>query len=749
MKIEKYVSPFVPQQFPAFYKEDGPNFIAFVKAYYEWMEQAGQALYYSRRHLENIDVDDTEATFLKYFRDNYISGIPEYALADKRLLVKHVLDLYRSKGTPRACELLFRLIFNESIDTFIPGNYLFKPSDGKWRVPKYIETTDCDYLPQLIGKGIHNASKTTTAVVDNYTVKNVGGKLINVLYLSAINGEFKYGDKIYSDVLLDSSNNELITDSNSPTVIGSLSAIAVTNGGYGFNTGDLLDVYGSGTDGKARVVATRTENGKVQFNLINGGSGYTMDAAITVATALDLILSNTVGVISFGDNLVDSTTNANGTVTFANTTFAQLINFSSNLYFTVGDTITTSGGASATVSSVLGGGGSGASFKIGGLVNKEIYQVEQNYISTYVNVPIDGSYVINISSTANTFTTGNTVTSSGNTLFLEGSYLTGNTITVGEQLSNSSLSISGLYAYISDGQQVWVYGSDANLTNANLVPGVVLVSNSTSSQYQLIDVSPKLTISMTGTVTAYTATSISVSNATSNVIPGSTVTDTASGATANVTAMTRTVDWGFPANLPNITNLDTKMNLALVFKTMEVGTISYLSSINPGFGYTANPFVSVVEPSILALAIDDGAGGTKGNNAIVTTQVLNSNGIVSAVEVVASGFGYYPTETVTMTSQTSNGVSVTGSTIVDTTGKGLGSWKDRSGFLDDIIKIQDSYYYQNYSYEVVAERMLSTYSSLVKDLIHPSGMALFGRFRLQRFMVSDQSTPMQFSVTQS
>ena len=44
MSIEKYVSPFIQSHFPAFYKEYGPNFIAFVKAYYEWMEFTGNPL---------------------------------------------------------------------------------------------------------------------------------------------------------------------------------------------------------------------------------------------------------------------------------------------------------------------------------------------------------------------------------------------------------------------------------------------------------------------------------------------------------------------------------------------------------------------------------------------------------------------------------------------------------------------------------------------------------------------------------
>ena len=32
---EKFISNFIENQFPRFYQEDGPDFILFVKAYYE------------------------------------------------------------------------------------------------------------------------------------------------------------------------------------------------------------------------------------------------------------------------------------------------------------------------------------------------------------------------------------------------------------------------------------------------------------------------------------------------------------------------------------------------------------------------------------------------------------------------------------------------------------------------------------------------------------------------------------------
>ena len=42
--IEQKISPLVENMFPSFYKEEGPNFIAFVKAYYEWLETNHQVI---------------------------------------------------------------------------------------------------------------------------------------------------------------------------------------------------------------------------------------------------------------------------------------------------------------------------------------------------------------------------------------------------------------------------------------------------------------------------------------------------------------------------------------------------------------------------------------------------------------------------------------------------------------------------------------------------------------------------------
>ena len=42
--IEQKISPLIKSMFPSFYMEEGPNFVAFMEAYYEWLEQNFQLI---------------------------------------------------------------------------------------------------------------------------------------------------------------------------------------------------------------------------------------------------------------------------------------------------------------------------------------------------------------------------------------------------------------------------------------------------------------------------------------------------------------------------------------------------------------------------------------------------------------------------------------------------------------------------------------------------------------------------------
>ena len=105
LDLTKNISQLVKSQFPSFYAEEGEMFIAFVKAYYEWLESNDQALYHSRRLSEYKDIDRTIEDFILDFKNKYLVNVQFNVATNKRLFVKNALEFYRAKGTPRACLL--------------------------------------------------------------------------------------------------------------------------------------------------------------------------------------------------------------------------------------------------------------------------------------------------------------------------------------------------------------------------------------------------------------------------------------------------------------------------------------------------------------------------------------------------------------------------------------------------------------------------------------------------------------------
>lgn len=745
------ISPLIESQFPDFYREYGPNFISFVQAYYEWAEQTNLLDDSSgevgkiRSLPEYLDVDTTSQQFISHFAYQYLQQLPTTIACDKSLLIKHIIELYRTKGTPRSYELLFRILFNEPIEIYLPKDYLFKTSDGIWIVPQYIEVTDCPLLYLAGGRQLTNSARTATAIIEGYYQKNVAGKIIGVLTLSNVVGQFRYGESVLCSAI------PSLTIANAPTIIGSLTAIAIENGGANFKQGDVVSITGAGSEGTARIAATKNESGKVSFDLINGGTMFSMNAIVTVATSQYLQVSNTFSQFNLYDTIVDTTTNANGTVTFANTSLIQIINFSANLAFGVGHQVSNGAGSLATVTGVIGGGGVGATFRIGGLTNIQTVSLNTDTLTTYTTDIIDnGTSGVIVYYTSNTglFSVNNTVTSTSNVVILPVTTSGSNVVSVGEALSNSSLGISGLRVYNSDGSYISVTGTDVNLTSANLVAGATLVSNTSGSIVTLIDNTPKITVTGNGTISSSNSTAVVLNSVAGAFIPYGLLHDNTTSANATIQSVTRQTNWSFPSRVfPLLTNLDTVINSALQYQLLQVGTIAYLTGINPGSGYSSPPYIDIIEPAVAGYNIGDGFGGFSGHDASIKAMVTNANGIATAVEVINSGFGFVPGETVYLASNNNSGIVATGVAIVDQSGTGEGYWQNSNGKLSDITKLQDSFYYQTFSYEIIAQRMLSTYQQVVKDLLHPVGLAMFGRYRLTDVQLNNGSMVVSSTVT--
>jgi hypothetical protein len=743
MPIEKLISPFISQQFPDFYKDQGPNFIAFVRAYYEWIEQSNNAIGHSRSLLEYNDIDTTIEQFIANFKYQYIQSLPDSAVVDKRLLLKHILDLYRAKGTPRAVELLFRVVFNEDIELYIPNEYIFKPSDNTWKVPRYLEVGSHPNINRLVSTQIQNVGNTSFGIVENVSSRIVNGRTINVLEISSIRGEFVRGDRIYQTYGTD------VTFEESLRVQGSLTAIAITQGGIDFKVGDILDVVGSGVEARARVAAISDRfSGSLSFTIADGGSGYTTNAIVTVATTLNLNVLGLIGSINTNDIVTDATTGANGTVISANSSTVKLINFSQTPAFGVGNKLLAPSGNATIVRTISTG--SAASFKVGSISNAELITFNTTTINSYLSTALDSAtntMQLSVSSISGSFNANDIITSSANSVLLEGFTSTVSAVANGESLSNTTLGIANLYAYRSDGAYISVTGTDSNLSSANLITGAILISNTTSSVFQLINTPTKEVVNGEARVVSSNSTALIVESVNGYFIETKTITDSNTAATATVNDVIRLTDWMLEDSLSTLDNLDSTINDSLPLKTLEVGTISSLTQINPGSGYLTTPYITVVEPEIAEQLLLDTDATQKGNNAIITSIIAGGNGTVTSVEVIDSGYGYIENENITLISNT-NPSLIGGTSIVYRSGRGAGRWLNRKSFTSDIIYIHDGFFYQDYSYQIIAQRMFASYEMLVRDLVHPSGVAMFGAYRSSDYLVSEQDTTIQSSIVQ-
>jgi hypothetical protein len=83
-----------------------------------------------------------------------------------------------------------------------------------------------------------------------------------------------------------------------------------------------------------------------------------------------------------------------------------------------------------------------------------------------------------------------------------------------------------------------------------------------------------------------------------------------------------------------------------------------------------------------------------------------------------------------------------------------GFYSNSSGFLSDAYYLQDGYYYQDFSYVISCVESINTYRNIIKSLLHPSGMKLFGNqiFKNEfdvRSVVEIAYLYFQFAITDS
>ena len=240
--------------------------------------------------LDYADVDKTIQGFLTKFRNSFLTSIPDtlHSSINKRNLIKNIKSLYQSKGTKRASEIFFKLLFNEPAEIRYPKDNILRVSDGKWDTKKIIRCTEVGSsdATNLIGQTITQANDPTSATVNEATaiVEDVfkfiiGGTTVVELVLgdSSVSGTFQPGQNITGTDNTDS--DVLIT----LTVTGIINNRTLTADGGLYNEEDELAITAGGTGASLKLGPVGS--GSIQEIIVDsGGSGYAVGDVINFSS---------------------------------------------------------------------------------------------------------------------------------------------------------------------------------------------------------------------------------------------------------------------------------------------------------------------------------------------------------------------------------------------------------------------------------------------------------------------------------
>ena len=227
-------------------------------------------------------------------KKEFLNTIPEDTDDDvsTRKLIKNIKSLYRAKGTEKAHKAFFRILFNENSEIYTPADDMLRVSDGSWNVQTFIRCTqttlqqaqDPIFLTgQTITQANNPASATineATAIVENIIKFQEGTTQIIevILNLETITGTFVNGAEVTGISNVDSDQTIGMVVSQA------LSTATITNDGNTLTVGDEATLTG-GVGAGARVQVLDISGAGVSEVIVNAtGQNYLEGDTLTFSS---------------------------------------------------------------------------------------------------------------------------------------------------------------------------------------------------------------------------------------------------------------------------------------------------------------------------------------------------------------------------------------------------------------------------------------------------------------------------------
>ena len=358
MSSNTKISNLVSSQVPFFVRNDHENFIRFLEAYYEFLEQEGETLDVLKGMRNYVDIDQSVDIFTQKMYDTFMKVMPDDIKADKKMVLKHIKDFYRAKGTEKAIRFLMNILYGKEVSFYYPRLDVMKLSDAKWYVEKTIRVgdvridgisnNDISGFRKFTSTKIRGNTSNATAIVESADIFFENGLTVNSLRLSNEVSNFSSGESIFTYFDEDGE-----TKSISATIFsGVLRDTVVTAGGTGYKVGDPVIVesntgsgaviqVGSVTSGRlksAYVIESGAGFQNSDFLLITGGGGYGANANVLAVSADSYYHPNSYNIITSTISLEANTPIGNAVYTNLNSSNANTTLVNALSYFVYANT---------------------------------------------------------------------------------------------------------------------------------------------------------------------------------------------------------------------------------------------------------------------------------------------------------------------------------------------------------------------------------------------------------------------------
>jgi hypothetical protein len=268
-------SEIIKTQLPEHIVSDAPLFVAFVDAYYKYVDNVTQGHGQIQNSLTNSDIDLCDESFVDEFYQMYASNLPREVAMDRRNFIKILRSIHEASGTEKALRLAFQAIFNETVKVSFPGESRLKTSDGIWVREKYItlETKFGSIPDGAIKMSFSNASGDFSFET---TRTEIIGSTVRCYFQSYTKITFDIGQRVFHY----DANGVMIYAGD---LIKSPSYLSIVSPGKNWQVGQVVVIPGSNQNTIARVTSVNAIGGITGVEIVEYGNTHSDGQVITVS----------------------------------------------------------------------------------------------------------------------------------------------------------------------------------------------------------------------------------------------------------------------------------------------------------------------------------------------------------------------------------------------------------------------------------------------------------------------------------